>query len=165
MTKQETDKEREEELTGLEVFGLADLAAAEEDIPRRPLKVWGGKVVWVYGINEREFIQQRRDAMKDLPDGGLDFDELAWTIARFIACIKDSPDPKKAKPIFNMADHFQWLQERNKAIIDGAVNLSIQLSEGTPGTIEVDRDFFERLREERRPASETSEKSGPGKKS
>lgn len=132
--------------TAPEIFARADMPLAEDDLRRELFPVWGGKQIWAWGITERQFIRLRQEATRILPDGSTDFDEERWTICRFIECVKDSDDPRTAQPIFSREQDYEWLANRSKEIIEGAVQLSIRLSGESPGTVEVARDFFDRVR-------------------
>jgi hypothetical protein len=128
------------------IFTRTDMPAAEDDLRRERFEVWGGKMVWVWGITERQYLRLRQEATRLLPDGGVAFDEERWTICRFIECVKDSDESAAARPIFTLEQDYEWLAARSRKIIEGAVELSIRLSGESPAEAEVTRGFFARSR-------------------
>ena len=124
----------------MEIFATHDLPSVD-DLKRQPFPLWNGKWCWLWGVTERQYLALRREARRQNPDGEFLFDEERYVICRFIECVRDSGDPG-AKPIFNRRDHYDWLLERDRALIEGAVELSMRLSGELPEQQEALARFF-----------------------
>jgi len=123
-----------------EVFTAADIPGVD-DVKREAFPLWNGKWCWVWGVTERQYLALRREARRPGSDGQLYFDEECYVISRFIECVRDSDGPG-AKPIFNRREHCDWLLQRDRALIEGAVELSMRLSGELPEQQEALARFF-----------------------
>ncbi len=124
----------------MQLFTAAEIASVD-DVKREPYRLWSGKWCWVWGVTERQYLALRREARRLGPEGEYYFDEERYVICRFIECVRDSDQPG-AKPIFKRRDHYDWLLERDRAVIEGAVELSMRLSGELPEQEEALARFF-----------------------
>ena len=100
----------------LEIFTTRDLACVD-DLKREAYPLWNDKWCYVWAVTERQYLALRREARRQGPDGEFVFDEERYIICRFIECVRDSDQPG-AKPIFNRREHYDWLLNRDRSIIE-----------------------------------------------
>jgi len=124
----------------IEIFRPED-ASSVDDVRRERYPLWGGKWCWVWGVTEREYLALRREARRVGPEGDFYFDEERYVICRFIECVRDSGE-RGARPIFNRREHYDWLLDRERSVIEGAVELSMRLSGELPEEQERLARFF-----------------------
>ena len=124
----------------IQIFTASEITGVD-DLKREAYRLWNGKWCYVWAVTERQYLALRREARRQGPEGEYVFDEERYIICRFVECVRDSDQPS-AKPIFNRRDHYDWLLERDRSIIEGAVELSMRLSGELPEQQEALSRFF-----------------------
>lgn len=105
-----------------------------DSVQRLPMHVWGGHIIWVWGLSFRQFISLLHEAQRPGPDGHLHFDPERYALCRVIECVRDGGG-HDAQPIFRRDQHYEWLANQDASTIDAIIRRSMELSGETEATL------------------------------